>query len=146
MDLTPFCIFNPDLNKRRTIIIMDHMNLNTPPRRRGARQRISNNVYDDNGRLVSFPSNGFGGGSNNNFDIGVFDPRTDISEQEVNLGTLFTSLFSLPQRGNMKRQEQGLCNPFHRPAGCAAGKNGKESSTCITNRGASFPLFSATIF
>ena len=82
---------------------LDHTNLKTPPRRRGARQRTSNNVYDydDNGRRVPFPSNVFGalksnsGGSNHNFDIGVFDPRTDISEQEVNLGAPFYFYFTL---------------------------------------------------
>ena len=88
---------------------MDRMD--TTPRRRGARQRISNHFYGNNDRFVP---NGFGTVAshsdvsnfeigvfehrvdvpdrvaliseqegNSNFDIGVFDPRTDISEQEV---------------------------------------------------------------
>lgn len=67
---------------------MDH--LETPPRRqtRSARQRISNHFYSNNDRFVPLASDGFGtlasnsGGGNSNFDIGVFDPRIDVSEQE----------------------------------------------------------------
>ena len=84
---------------------MDHMET-PPPRRRGARQRISNHFYSNNDRFVP---NGFGTLASNvdvsnfdigewnpqiddsdrtalisdmNFDVGVFDPRTDISEQQ----------------------------------------------------------------